>query len=98
MKTKNLLILLLFAVQLVNGQTFDKKSSWVEVRTSLFDETVFELTTYKVGGDTLINSKYMTSIGILTRSYISRERIVLVVKQHSKSKILQQEFICMLPF
>jgi len=71
MKTKILILILLFTVQLANAQTFDKKSSWVEVRTSMFDETFFELTTYKVGCDTLINSKNYSKIFRNDKFYVA---------------------------
>ena len=57
MKTKVLILILLFTVQIVKSQSFDKKSSWTIITTNLFDDTFSEISTYKVGSDTLIGGK-----------------------------------------
>lgn len=56
MKTKILILILLFTVQMVKSQSFDKKSSWTIITTNLFDDTFSEISTYKVDGDTLIEN------------------------------------------
>lgn len=55
MKTKNLIFILLLIVQVVKGQYFDTSSNWTLITTNVFDSTFYEISTFKVDGDTLIN-------------------------------------------
>ena len=58
MKTKILIIsILLFTVQTAKSQFFDKKSSWIEITTNLFDDAYSKINTYEIDGDTLIEGK-----------------------------------------
>ena len=57
MKSKILILILFFTVQLVKSQSFDKKSSWTIITTNMFDDTFSEISTYKVDSDTLIGGK-----------------------------------------
>jgi hypothetical protein len=57
MKTKILILLSLFTVQMAKSQYFDKKSSWTIITTNMFDDTFSEISTYKVDSDTLIGGK-----------------------------------------
>ena len=54
MNTKILIIILLFTVQVVKSQSFNKKSSWTVITTNMFDDTFSEVSTYKMDSDTLI--------------------------------------------
>ena len=62
MKTKILILALLFTVQFAKGQSFNKNSSWIEVRTKLTDEIFFQISTYKIDGDTLIDNKNYSKV------------------------------------
>ena len=53
----------------INTPAFDKKSSWTEVRTNLFDETVFDVSTYTIDGDTVIDSKTYSKLFINNKFY-----------------------------
>jgi hypothetical protein len=57
MKSKILILILLFTAQIVKSQSFDKKSSWTIITTNMFDDTFSEISTYKVDSDTLIGGK-----------------------------------------
>jgi len=57
MKPKILILILLFTLQMVKSQSFDKKSSWTIITTDIFDDAFTELSTYKVDSDTLIGGK-----------------------------------------
>ncbi|MFW5701051.1 MAG: T9SS type A sorting domain-containing protein [Cyclobacteriaceae bacterium] len=55
MKSKNLILILILFAQGVNGQVFDKNSNWSIITTNRFDDAYYEITTYKLEGDTTIN-------------------------------------------
>ena len=57
MKPQILILILLFTVQMVKSQSFDKKSSWAVITTNMFDDTFSEISTYEVDSDTLIGGK-----------------------------------------
>ena len=57
-----LLLLSTIAQAQTTEPVFNTKSSWIEVRTNLMDSTIFEITTYKIDGDTLINGKKYSKV------------------------------------
>ena len=56
------MLILLFTMQIVKSQSFDKKSSWTTITTNLFDDTFAEISTYIIDGDTLIGDKSYSKI------------------------------------
>ena len=63
---KIIILLLLFLPTMAQTQTtepvFNKKSNWIEVKTNLFHDTVFQITTYKIDGDTVIDDKIYSKV------------------------------------
>ncbi len=57
MKIHNLTLILLLFIQAAKGQSFDKTSNWTIIKTNIFDDTFYEVTDYKIDGDTLIEDK-----------------------------------------
>ena len=66
MKKAIKILALLLLSTIAQAQTtepiFNTKSSWIEVRTNLMDSTIFEITTYKVDGDTMIGDKSYSKV------------------------------------
>ena len=62
MKIKFLIIISLFIFQTPKSQVFSKSSNWIEVTTNVFDETIFEISEYKIKGDTLIDDKNYSKV------------------------------------
>jgi len=61
-----IIIILLLLSTTIQAQTkeptFSKKSSWKEITTNLFDSTFFEINTFSIKGDTIINGKNYSKI------------------------------------
>ena len=49
--------------------TFSKKSSWKEITTNLFDSTFFEINTFSIKGDTIIEGKCYSKIYVNNKYY-----------------------------
>jgi len=92
MKSKILILILFFTVQLVKSQSFDKKSSWTIITTNVFDETFSAISTYKVEGDTLIGEKSYSKI-LRDNNFYSASRETEDNKIYAYFSDLNREFL-----